>query len=305
MTTLYIFLVFQLFLYKLSKLISYNVPKNEENAAKTYATGCALDSEEVIKNSRAAEEDVFDMNITKSGDTASYTAAKIMLKAAAVSSLPSKVDLTNEFPIPGHQGQLGSCVTWAVGYALKSHQEYVEHSMKNGAEWDLSNSKTQYSPAFIYSQYVNDNNGDYTTGVPVSTAMDMLAEDGICSLYSMKYNGSKYSNDYKILPNASQEDMASNFKAEKSYLSYGLPRAFSTVDGIDEIKAEVNKHNGVVIVIPVYKDFSNLNTDNDTYDVADSSEAEFHAICVVGYDDNHIDSKGKKVPSLKFINSWG
>lgn len=73
-----------------------------------------------------------------------YNTLLTMSKAAAVSALPSSVDLTNEFPKPGNQGTQGSCTCWAVGYAVKSHQEYVEHG------WDFTD-KTTYSPTYIYT----------------------------------------------------------------------------------------------------------------------------------------------------------
>ena len=44
----------------------------------------------------------------------------------ADSTLPSSVDLSKDFPLPGDQGLQGSCVGWATAYALKSYQERVE-----------------------------------------------------------------------------------------------------------------------------------------------------------------------------------
>src|SRR5262249_52202230 len=41
-------------------------------------------------------------------------------------TLPSAVDLSKDFPLPGDQGNQYSCVAWSTGYALKSYQERVE-----------------------------------------------------------------------------------------------------------------------------------------------------------------------------------
>src|SRR6185369_756683 len=37
------------------------------------------------------------------------------------STLPASVDLTSQFPPVGNQGQLSTCVAWAVAYADKSY----------------------------------------------------------------------------------------------------------------------------------------------------------------------------------------
>ena len=62
--------------------------------------------------------------------------------------LPSIVDLSSKLPSPGHQGNQSSCVAWAVGYALKAYQEYIETNML-----------IYFSPAFIYNKINNGRDG--------------------------------------------------------------------------------------------------------------------------------------------------
>ena len=45
--------------------------------------------------------------------------------------LDVSVDLSDEMPPVGDQGQQGSCAAWAIGYYQKTHYEWLEH------EWDL------------------------------------------------------------------------------------------------------------------------------------------------------------------------
>ena len=47
-------------------------------------------------------------------------------------SLPSAVDLTSIFPVPGNKDNQKSCVPLAVAYVLKSHQEEIHR------EWGLN-----------------------------------------------------------------------------------------------------------------------------------------------------------------------
>ncbi|MEL7113455.1 MAG: hypothetical protein AAGK93_11060, partial [Pseudomonadota bacterium] len=60
-------------------------------------------------------------------------------------ALPEFVDLSSFFPDPGHQGAQGSCVGWAVGYALKTYQEAKETRAVRPAE------DRHFSPSFVFN----------------------------------------------------------------------------------------------------------------------------------------------------------
>ncbi len=234
-------------------------------------------------------------------------------KAASDAALPSSVDLTDQFPTPGDQGGQGSCTAWAVGYALKSHTEYYQHHIIEGQAWSLKSTKTQFSPAFIYNQI----NGGNDKGSSISTAFNLISKAGACSLYNMPYDDT----DYTTQPNASQKDFASNFKSATKYPNSSYAEySYKTVVGVEEVKQALNRGQGVVISISCYPDFSNTfkspnggisgagsGDNNGVYDKIndDDKSRGYHAICIVGYDDNHLDAYGEKIPSFKIINSWG
>lgn len=92
-----------------------------------FATGCIPDDEETVES-----------HLLNPITTYSET------------ELPSYVDLTDQFPAPGNQGLQSSCTAWAVAYALKSHQEYVEWGAEHN--WDLNDKNCLYSPTYIYNQ---------------------------------------------------------------------------------------------------------------------------------------------------------
>ncbi|NJD06648.1 MAG: hypothetical protein FIA97_09140 [Methylococcaceae bacterium] len=81
---------------------------------------------------------------------------------------PESVDLSSSFPSPGDQGQQGSCVAWATGYALKSYQEGVE------MQWSLNTTSHLFSPAFIYNQV----NGGQDGGSQIYDALDLIIAKG-------------------------------------------------------------------------------------------------------------------------------
>ena len=188
-------------------------------------------------------------------------------------SLPSSVDLSSNFPAPGDQGNQGSCVAWAVGYALKSSQEITKRG------WSSSSTAHHFSPAYVYNQI----NGGVDCGSTISAAMDLIVDQGVCSLNYFNYNAS----DYTTQPTSIQSAAASLYKAQ----------SWSKIQGIDNIKNRLAQGDGVVIGVKVFSDFDNISSSNQIYDTVSGSSRGGHAICLIGYDD----SKG----AFKFINSWG
>lgn len=185
------------------------------------------------------------------------------------------LDLTNEFPNPGDQGYQGSCVGWAVGYGYKSYQEERERG------WGSKTISHNFSPAYIYNQI----NGGYDGGAYIEDALMLLVNKGCTTLDDMPYN----QNDCTTQPTLQQNYNASQFKALNAYYTYNP-------ELIKQWMAENN--DGTVLAIPVSSDFDYLNEVNDVYDIYDSSSFRgYHALSVIGYDDNKH--------AFKIINSWG
>ncbi len=185
-------------------------------------------------------------------------------------NLPSSYDLTQFFPIPGNQGQQNSCVGWAVAYALKTFQEGEDY------RWDVSSNL--FSPAYIYNQI----NGGIDKGSSIKAAMNILLTQGCAKLEDMPYNSS----DYLAQPSELIKLKAADYKI----LQYG--RIEKT-----QIKSEIASRNGVIAAIPIYQDFRTLTPANPIYDNADGNITGYHAICLIGYND--------EIQAYKFINSWG
>lgn len=72
-----------------------------------------------------------------------------------------------------------------------------------------------------------------------------------------------------------QKVIASNFKA----------KTWNTIRVLDAVKQILNNNDGIVISIPVYKDFDTLNNNNPTYDKISRDSRGRNAICIIGYDD--------------------
>ncbi|MCB2340182.1 C1 family peptidase [Clostridium estertheticum] len=205
---------------------------------------------------------------------------KMLEDSDSKKQLPAKVDLTSQFPKVDNQGNLGSCVSWATGYADKTYQEGQEW------KWPLNTISNIFSPAYIYNQIHVDNSAD-GGGANFSDAFNILETQGCTTLADMPYDGNEYA--WKTTPTAKQKANAAKYKAE----SWNeLP------DGnYSAIKAQLANGNPVVIGISVYPDFDKLNASNPIYDQVYGTSRGGHALCVIGYDDTKR--------AVKIINSWG
>ncbi|MAL17152.1 MAG: hypothetical protein CL667_05510 [Balneola sp.] len=188
--------------------------------------------------------------------------------------LPSRIDLSRDFPTPGDQGSQNSCVGWAVSYALKSFQEKIEHG------WTLNNDRI-FSPSFIYNQINNGTN----SGTFIPDALNLLSEQGAATLSDFPYN--EY--DYSTRPSNELINRAKPYRADYwRVVNHASER---------EVKAQLHANLPVVIGALVDENFKRLNSQNNTWRQYPSSNSSGHAMIVVGYDDNKN--------AFKVINSWG
>ena len=241
----------------LCTIYAFAVTREETQVELQHFYGCEPDSEELLmsKLKGCSPQDILP--------NASYT-VPIGLTA---------IDLSPYFPTPGNQGSQGSCTAWAVAYALKTYQEDFER------DWGVNSVSTRFSPAYVYNQLT-----DNGSGTKISDAMELIVEQGVCTLAQMPYN----QNDYTTQPTDTQRANAAAYKAKDWY----------SIWGIDNVRREIYEGNPVVVSIPIYPDFDNLNaTNNRVYDNLSGTFRGYHAITLVGYDDTDR--------TFKFINSWG
>jgi hypothetical protein len=189
-------------------------------------------------------------------------------------TIPSSIDLSGNFPEPGNQGEQGSCVGWATGYALKSYQEKVEE------QWAFSQATT-FSPAWIYNQI----NGGQDQGSRIDDAMQLIIDRGAATWQNMPYDDSNYTNQ----PSQQAIAQAANYKALQ----------YRSISSVQQMKAALANRTPVVVGIMVYEDLYRLSGPNSVYNTTTGSELGGHAVTLVGYDDNQFGG------AFKVINSWG
>lgn len=185
--------------------------------------------------------------------------------------LPAKVDLSRYFPTPGTQGMMNSCTGWAVGYAARSY-----YSLRSEGR-DVTQPRNVASPNYIYQ----------SIRVPDNCASGALLLDSFRLLQKGSLSFAQYPVESCARPSEAQRHLANQFRI-KDWLAV-RPQY------LDDVKGQVAKGNPVVIGMEVAEDIANLQK-GEVYR-GGGKTAGFHAMTVVGYDDEK--------QAFKIINSWG
>ena len=186
--------------------------------------------------------------------------------------LPERVDLSARFPTPGDQGEQGSCVGWAVGYAARSYYAVIREGRPRNQIGEIP------SPAYIYGAIKPA--GDCDTGSLITKALDLLSRDGALSLARYPYNDRMCPAPNRV---ASPQFRIANWRA-------------LTIGQIDDAKGALAKGHPVIIGSQVTKDFLRLRGDAVWRGEGERIPGG-HAMTLVGYDERR--------QAFRVINSWG
>ena len=204
------------------------------------------------------------------------------------STLPSQYDIEQYLPPVGNQGSYGTCVSWALGYNLKT---MIEAQDQNWSSGDLSDARNQFSPKDLFLAIPNSQKGTECNGTTLSAAFDIMQNRGIATMNTAPYTGL---GDCSQGTQSSWDNEASGFKIENY-------RAVS--HDIVSIKRELAQDKPVGFGARLGDNFMTWNSNqvlngHTTFDQVGQHAG--HAMTVVGYDDN----KGPN-GAFRVINSWG
>lgn len=207
-------------------------------------------------------------------------------------NLPSSVDLGTKFPPIGDQGEYGTCVTWAVGYNLKTALNGIANQWTAN---QLAQTQNQTSPKDLFWAIPTAQKGSDCNGTQFESAMDQLISRGAASMSTVPYanlgncsqtppsDWTQEASDNKLVnyrkiadPSNSASMTVENFKA---YLAEGRPIAIGAKLGDRFMRWN-----------------SNAVIDFDTYQNPGMQHA-YHAMVLSGYNDAKS--------AFKLVNTWG
>lgn len=199
--------------------------------------------------------------------------------------LASSVDLTAKLPPIGDQGKYGTCVTWSVGYNLKSFLTGVE---KNYSKSQLAEAQNQYSPKDLFWAIDAADKGADCDGTSFEAALDKMISRGIAPLSEVPYTDL---GTCSSTPPSSWTSVANNHKIANY-------RKIDYTD-VSKIKAYLNDGRAISFGAKLGDNFMNGSSDevlsSETY--AYSGQHAYHAMVLSGYDDSKS--------AFRVVNTWG
>jgi hypothetical protein len=199
--------------------------------------------------------------------------------------VPRKVDLSDGFPAPGDQGDLGSCTGWATAYA----RAYYAHASE---EVGLDDKRSLPSPNFIYDteKIINNN------------LVFELPEGGArtCNFHTNLVRAALVLARYGTSSNAEypqhQEKCIGGDELDKLGGVFPIKGAMAIRPPfVDNAKVLLAAENPVVVQMFIGDDFKSIQKGDPPFSGPGGTSG--HAVAIVGYDDD------KK--AFHIINSWG
>jgi len=203
-------------------------------------------------------------------------------------AIPEKYTVSNGKDLPDikNQGSLGSCTAQAGCYMYETYVRLLEDSVGR---------YVNFSRLFLYKVTRNLLGWSTDSGAYLRTTMQSMAMFGLPLEDFWKYDIGNFNDE----PSAFLYSMAQNYQA---LTYYRLDRNGKDRDNvINSIKLNLVADRPCIFGFVV---FSNLgNSGNVALPGPRDRQTGGHAVCCVGYDDNHVigDCKGAFI----FANSWG
>lgn len=200
-------------------------------------------------------------------------------------NLPSSYSLLQYCPTPQSQGQYGTCTSWATTYAFRTILDAIRY------DWTDKQKITReaYAPLFIYAQIKNPYDSECRQGSHISDAMKRLRDVG--AVKKSSFDVMCASSVSSSLISSASINKISSFSCLVTYGQHVMEPV-----KISLIKKALSEKQPVVIAMHVYPSF---HSSKDVWDGNTSGVSGYHAMCVVGYDDNKYDG------AFLIQNSWG
>jgi Papain family cysteine protease len=186
-----------------------------------------------------------------------------------LAALPASVDLSPYSPAVGYQGPIGSCVTWAIDYAMLGW--YSIHDNVPGQP---------FNPMYTYSQIHLNNKRDGGGSYPID-ALKVALTQGNDPMAHYSHS----TTDFKDKPNADERANAANYKISGYQVLFSMRRGGGGTTGASMIQNALAAGKPVAISIPVRAGFVKMGHGTDALDNDNTSRIQGgHEVLAIGYD---------------------
>jgi hypothetical protein len=199
-------------------------------------------------------------------------------------SLPLAVSLESFCPEVRHQGDIYSCVGWAVGYAGMTIQRAIHNRC---TDRNLIN-ENAHSALFVFNQIKQDCN----KGARLTDALRFLKERGDCLAKEFDFDV----NDCQKTPVPALAQNANRFAVGDFVTLFESDASFEIK--VKQVKNALASFKAVIVGMNVRRNFYNLQNAKFWWpEIGNVTPAGGHAMVVVGYDD--------RAGAFRLFNSWG
>lgn len=222
-------------------------------------------------------------------DDAAYENLPLAKKKAS-SKYPIAADksLKKFCPIPGKQGDLSSCVGWALGYHAMTITKAIEDTITTLSDIEYS----VYSASYIFNQVKQDSDCD--VGISLTKGLSFLKCYGTPP--AMAFNNSV--SNCTMQPDATARDIATENKIKDFYPIFKT----GTIDSIkiEDTKLWLSRNKPIIIGINLTDDFWNIKEGQQLWSPNLTQRSpDYHVMVVVGYE-----NKGH-TGEFELLNSYG
>lgn len=191
---------------------------------------------------------------------------------AKAAALPSSIILNH--PSIGNQGNTGTCVSWASGYALSG-------TLNN--EFPVSGVTNPRSPWYVYQMdHSAAGNCDPNDGMYLTPGLDILINYGVPTYAADPSLGSPCRRPTAAMDASAASDKVVNYAA---------------LSNLNDVKTALSMHLPVLMGFTVYSSFETAFNNGSTFKTISGSVLGGHAVCIIGYND------AKNAVLIQ--NSWG
>ncbi len=198
----------------------------------------------------------------------------------------SKILLNDYVPPILSQGNYGTCTAWASGYYARTIMYAREHNL---TPTDLQDKDNVFSPKDLFLAMRQKYGGSDCNGSIPYRAFTVMQERGIATLTTVPYEELGYCTQ------------GTNTTSDIDAIDYVIENyRIAEYDNIDALKTYLAMGRPVQISCKLGSDFFGINNNDVFYGDDYSSYTGYHAMCLVGYDDD----KGNN-GAFEIVNSWG
>lgn len=201
------------------------------------------------------------------------------------SDWPAHIDLSPYCPSVRNQGDVFSCVGWAVGYGALT----IKSAIKNQIHDQAAINEQAYSAMFIYNQIKGESCSD---GARISDALKLLRTQGDCL-------ASQFDTDIEDCHRQPSRDLSPSLHLDTIADFMALfDSKTSPSEKVKQVIRALAHQEPVIVGMNVRRNFYQLHQAKYWWpELGNTSPAGGHAMVVVGYD--------QASSSFLMFNSWG